>query len=355
MKVLLLVDPEIPVPPTLYGGIERVVDLLARQLVARGHQVTVFAHPASKPGCELVAWRGARSGSRRDTLRNAAQLTAKLLGFAPWRDTVVHSFARLSYMTSILPLPIAKLQTYEREVTKRSVRWGQRLSRGTLLFTACSDSCAQSGNVVGDWTTVYNGVPIDRFNATTDVPADAPLVFLGRVERIKGAHTAVEVARRAGRRLIIAGNLPEQGPDVDYARDLVAACDGTRVQYVGPVDDAQKNALLGRAAALLMPIEWEEPFGIVMAEALACGTPVLGLARGAVPEVVEDGTTGFVCRDVAELVAAVGSLSSLDRAHCRRAAELRFSGEAMTSAYERVYVRALTRASASTGRAEPST
>jgi len=348
MNVLLLVDPEIPVPPRLYGGIERVVDLLARKLVARGHAVTVLAHPESAPGCRLVPWRGKSSGSPRDTLRNATQLTALLaletLPRAAWRDTVVHSFARLSYMTPILPWPIAKVQTYERAITPRSVRLGHGLSRGMLLFTACSDSCASSGNVTGNWTTVYNGVPIERYTATPHVAADAPLVFLGRVERIKGAHTAIEVARRTGRRLVLAGNLPERGPDVAYARALVASCDGQQVRYVGPVDDAAKDTLLGSAAALLMPIEWEEPFGIVMAEALACGTPVLGLGRGSVPEVVEDGVTGFVCRDVSELVTAVGKLEAIDRARCRQAAEQRFSGEAMVAAYERVYARALTRA-----------
>lgn len=348
MNVFLLVDPEIPVPPRLYGGIERVVDLLARKLVARGHEVTVLAHPESAPGCRLVPWRGRSSSSRRDTLRNAAQLAALLaangLRGAAWRDTVVHCFARMAFMTPLLPLPIAKLQTYERAITERSVRLGQGLSRGTLLFTACSDSCASSGNVTGDWTTVYNGVPIERYTATPRVAGDAPLVFLGRVERIKGAHTAIEVARRTGRRLVIAGNLPERGPDVAYARELVASCDGRQLQYVGPVDDAGKDALLGSAAALLMPIEWEEPFGIVMAEALACGTPVLGLARGSVPEVVEHGVTGFVCRDLAELVAAVGKLDAIDRGRCRQAAEQRFSGEAMVAAYEAVYVRALARA-----------
>jgi glycosyltransferase involved in cell wall biosynthesis len=349
MKVLLLVDPEIPVPPRLYGGIERVVDLLARQLVARGHDVTVFAHPESAPGARLVAWSGARSGSRLDTLRNAAQLAAEVLPRAPWPETVVHSFARLAYMTPLLPLPIAKLQTYQRAVTPRSVRSGQRLSRGTLLFTACSDSCASSGNVTGDWTTVYNGVPIERYHPTASVASDAPLVFLGRVERIKGPHTAVEVARRTGRKLVIAGNVPDHGPDVEYARALVAACDGDRVRYVGPVDDAQKTALLGSAAALLMPIEWEEPFGIVMAEALACGAPVLGLSRGSVPEVVEHGVTGLVCRDVEELSAAVGRIGELDRARCRQAAVTRFSGESMASAYERVYARALDRARGSAG------
>jgi glycosyltransferase involved in cell wall biosynthesis len=166
-------------------------------------------------------------------------------------------------------------------------------------------------------------------------------VFLGRVERIKGPHHAVEVARRSGRRLVIAGNLPETGPDAQFARSLVASLDGERARYVGPVDDSQKNALLGRAAALLMPIEWEEPFGIVMAEALACGTPVLGLARGSVPEVVEHGRTGFVSHDVDEMVGHVGRIDELDRAACRESARRRFSSSVMAEGFLDVYRAAL--------------
>jgi glycosyltransferase involved in cell wall biosynthesis len=124
---------------------------------------------------------------------------------------------------------------------------------------------------------------------------------------------------------------------------LVAQCDGERIVYTGPVDDARKNELLGRAAALLMPIEWEEPFGIVMAEALACGTPVLGFARGSVPEVVEHERTGFVCHDLEQMIAAVARIGEIERSACRAAAEQRFSGAAIATAYEAVYARALAR------------
>lgn len=342
MKVLLVVDPEIPVPPRLYGGIERVVDLLARELSARGHDVTLLAHRDSTTPCRRVAWRRSRSQALSDTLVHAGQLTLALRHLAGG-PALIHSFARIAYMLPVLALPIAKVQSYQRAITPRSVRLGHRLSRGSLRFTACSDSCAQSGNVEGHWTTVYNAVPVDRFRCVERVPTDAPLMFLGRIERIKGAHHAIEVAKRTGRRLVIAGNLPERGPDVDYARSIVAECDGARIVYAGPVDDARKNGLLGAACCLLMPIEWEEPFGIVMAEALACGTPVVGFARGSVPEVVAHGRTGFVCRDLEDLVEAVGRVSELDRAQCRAAAEQRFSGQAMATAYEAVYAQALAR------------
>lgn len=336
LRVIMLVDPEIPVPPVLYGGIERIVDFLTRELTKRGHAVTLLAHPDSDVPCELVPWRGEHSQSGADTLRNAAQVASVVFRYRN-DPLVVHSFARLAYLTPLLPLPISKIQSYQREITPRSVRLGRVLSNNSLAFTACSAKCGASSGDSSVCRTIYNGVPIERFEASPVVAADAPLVFLGRVERIKGPHHAIEVARRTGRRLVIAGNLPASGPDVDFAQRIVAQCDGSQIVYAGPVDDAQKNELLKSSACFLMPIEWEEPFGIVMAEALACGSPVLGFRRGSVPEVVEHGTTGFVCDTVDDMVHAVGKLETIDRMRCRQAAETRFSDTVITSQYEELY------------------
>src|SRR5262249_47761422 len=152
----------------------------------------------------------------------------------------------------------------------------------------------------GEWRAVHNFVDTDFYTFQPAVAADAPLVFLSRVERIKGAHTAIEVARRAGRRLIIAGNRASAGPEPDYREHGIAPRLGPGMEYVGQVDEAQKNVLLGQAAAMVVPIEWDEPFGIVFAEALACGTPVISCPRGALPEIVRPGTDGFLVTSVAE-------------------------------------------------------
>jgi len=225
------------------------------------------------------------------------------------------------------------------------VRWGHRLSRGTLSFTACSRNCADSGGRLGNWHVIYNGVPLERYDFVDEVPEDAPLVFLGRLERCKGPHHAVAVARQTGRRLVLAGNAPTQGEEAEYCRTHVLAhCDGRQIEYVGPVDDAGKNRLLGRAAALLFPIDWEEPFGIVMVEALACGTPVIAFPRGAVPEVLTDGLNGCLCRDADEMAAAVGRCRFLSRATCRQTVEQRFSAGVIVSQYESLYRSLLTRA-----------
>ena len=333
MQIALTADPELPVPPTHYGGIERIVDMLVRGLVARGHDVTLFAHPDSASAGRLVPWHGARSQSAADILRNAATLTQNILG---GQFDLVHSFSRIAYLTPILPLRLPKLMTYQRGISPRSVRLGHTLSHGTLTFTAISEWMMHHVKHIGRWTMIPNGVPLDAYDFHPSVGPDAPLVFLGRIEEIKGPHLAIEIARRAGRRLIIAGNIPEEKRDwVEI--NVLPHVDGDRVRYVGPVDDIQKNALLGNSAALLMPILWDEPFGIVMAEAMACGTPVLGMARGAVPEVVQHGLTGFVEHDVDGLVADVARLPEIDRSACRTRVEELYSDKTVVDGYEALY------------------
>ena len=331
MRIALTADPELPVPPRQYGGIERIVDFLARGLERRGHEVTLFAHPGSASAGRLIAWPGARSDSAADTARNALTLAREAGAF-----DVVHSFSRIAYMLPILASPTPKLMTYQREISPRSVRLGHLLSGGSLWFSAISRQMMAHVSHIGAWRMVYNGAPLDRYDFRADPGPDAPLVFLGRVEAIKGPHLAIEIARRAGLPLVIAGNVPPEH-QAWFDAQVKPHLDGEQVRYVGPVDDAQKNALLGGARALLMPIQWDEPFGIVMAEAMACGAPVLATARGAAPEVVEHGVTGFVAEDVDGLVAAVGRLAAIDRRACRARTERLFSDTAVVEGYLAVY------------------
>ncbi len=332
-RIALTADPELPVPPILYGGIERIIDMLARGLMARGHEVTLFAHPDSNVPCRLVPYRGMDSRSRSDTLSNMMAISRTV---ADGAFDVVHSFGRIAYLLPLLPQSIPKLMTYQREVTPRSVAWGHRLSRGTLHFSAISRWMTANVSHLGNWHLVYNGVPTIVYECKASVAADAPLVFLGRIEHIKGTHLAIEVARRSGRRLVIAGNVPS-GHQSYFDEQIRPRLDGNQISYVGPVDDRQKNDLLGSAAAFLMPILWDEPFGIVMAEAMACGTPVIGMNRGAVPEVVEHGVTGFVEDSVDGLVAAVAQVDRINRAACRDRVERLFSEHSTVEGYLRVY------------------
>jgi glycosyltransferase involved in cell wall biosynthesis len=333
MRIALTADPEIPVPPVQYGGIERIIDMLAKGLVERGHQVTLFAHPQSATAGKLIAWPGSASQSMIDTARNAQTLRHHVRngGF-----DVVHSFSRIAYLTPLLLWPIPKLMTYQRQINRRSVQLGQTLSRGTLWYSAISRAMMKEVADIGTWRLVFNGVPLSTYNFRADLPANAPLVFLGRIEEIKGPHLAIEVARRTGIPLIIAGNIQPEHQSW-YDQHVAPHLDGGHISYIGPVNDAEKNALLGQARALLMPILWDEPFGIVMTEAMACGTPVIGFRRGAVPEVVADGVTGFVTDDVDGMVDAAKRITKIERSACRRHVEQYFSDTAVVDAYLAVY------------------
>jgi glycosyltransferase involved in cell wall biosynthesis len=333
MHVAIAADPRIPVPPRLYGGIERIVHMLVCGLVERGHEVTLFAHEDSEVPCRHVPYGGTDPQALTDTIRDT--LSISRLAFN--RPDVVHSFGRLVYLAALLPLRVPKIMTYQRGPTTSRIRYAMSLAReGSLVFTGCSDHITDEIRLYAPARTIYNGVPLDTYDFQPSVPDDAPLVFLGRIAPIKGTQTAVEVAQRSGRPLVIAGNVPEDQQDF-FHEQIESHVDGEQIQYVGPVDDEKKNELLGRAAAFLMPIEWEEPFGIVMAEAMACGTPVIGTRRGAVPEVVEDGVTGFVGDTTDALVEAVDRLNELDRSATRERCERLFSDRAVVDEYESLY------------------
>lgn len=343
LRIALTADPYLPVPPKLYGGIERVVDFLVRGLAARGHEVTLFAHPDSRAAGTLVPYGVPPHIGARARLRELVQVGAGL-----WRRRrdfdLVHSFGRLAALLPVLPLrSLPKVQSYQRErVPWAGIARAVRLAGPSILFTGCSDSVWRErpgrAPLGGAWRTIPNGVEIAAYDFSARVAPDAPLAFLGRLEAIKGAHNAIAIARAAGRKLIIAGNRVEH-PDGSryFEREIAPHLDGARVTWMGPVDDTQKNTLLGSVAALLMPIEWEEPFGIVMAEALACGTPVIGFARGSVPEVVREGLNGYLCRTVEEAAVAVGRLDRIDRAAVRADCEARFGDRVVVDAYERLY------------------
>ncbi|HXI69420.1 MAG TPA: glycosyltransferase [Verrucomicrobiae bacterium] len=344
MKILLTADPELPVPPKLYGGIERVIDVLVRELQARGHEIGLVAHRESTVvATRLFPWPGLHSQNRWDALRNTGALWRATRQFQP---DVVHSFSRLAYLSplflqsSILRLRSPRMiMSYQRQPTERQVARAARLAGPALTFTGCSEHiCREGRRGGGNWHAIPNCVELGKYTFQPDVKPAAPLVFLSRVERIKGAHTAIAVAKRTGRRLTIAGNHGESGEEGRYwQKEILPYLGKDGIEYVGPVDDVQKNQLLGQAAAMLVPIEWEEPFGIVFAEALACGTPVISCPRGALPEIVREGVDGFLVNNAEQACAAVEKLPAINRADCRQRAEAKFSSGAVTERYLELY------------------
>lgn len=340
MRLLLTADPEIEVPPATYGGIERIVDVLVRRLRAAGHQVGLAARPGSScPADQLFAWPGLSSLSATDTLANMWALRRTVRDFRP---DVLHSFSRIAYLLPHLRGPVPIVMSFQREPTPRTVGLAARLAaRHVLTFTGCSEYIARRGRPSGgEWCGIPNFADTEALAFSPSVGADAPLVFLSRVESIKGAHWAIEIARRTKRRLVIAGNHAEAGEEGAYWRQQIEPWIGRDgIEYVGPVDDAQKSALLGRAQAMVVPIQWEEPFGIVFAESLACGTPVISCPRGALPEIVRPGIDGFLIGNIEEGCEAVARLATIDRAVCRRRAEDHFSPGAVVARYLDLYAR----------------
>ncbi len=341
MKILFTADPELPVPPLLYGGVQRLVGTLIELLRQKGYTIGLVAH------CDSMAvvdyWRPfpvSQSQGKRAVLWNSLALTRAVQEFKP---DVVHSFSRLMYMLPFMMLPIPKIMCYGRLPTPQPVKLSVKLAGKSLVFGACSQHIGAAGALAaGDWRVIYNFVELETYTFVPAVSADAPLVFLSRIEPIKGAHTAIAIAKACGRRLLIAGNYSTKGAEGDYWENQIKPQLGKDgIEYVGTVNDQQKNALLGSAAAMVVPIEWEEPFGIVFAESLACGTPVISCRRGAVPEIVRHGVDGFVLDPAGDVVRqgveAVQGLDQINRANCRQRVEMNFAADVILSQYIALY------------------
>ena len=332
------------VPPALYGGTERVVSLLTEELVRRGHDVTLFASGDSRTSARLVAVtpRALRlDGTSRELL--AAECIRQLdLVFRNAGD-----FDLIHCHVDYVAFPFSGLV---KTPTLHTVHG--RLDLPYLLpvysqFTrvplvSISDAQrAPLADIDVTWAgTVHHGLAPARFPFAPE-PGDY-VAFLGRLAAEKQPDVAIEVAKRAGVKLRIAAKI--DAADREYFDRVVAPLlDDPLIEYIGEIGDAEKAAFLGGARALLFPIDWPEPFGLVMIEAMACGTPVIARPCGSVPEVVRPGVSGFVADSVAELVDAVKRIDTIDRARCRHDFERRFSVARMVDDYEALYRRACAR------------
>jgi glycosyltransferase involved in cell wall biosynthesis len=335
MRILLVMDPGILVPPKGYGGIERIVALLAVAYKKQGHAVDILATDGSFiDGCTMHSI-GKEGFPPLKKEMNAAILKAwKFLWKYRNNYDLIHNFGRLLYLLPILNHPVKKIMCYQREITKKNIQIFTALPNKNIIFSGCSANLVDRVAAPGKWAAIHNGVDFSSFELTEHLPAHAPLMFLGRIERIKGCHTAIDVALATGNQLIIAGNISKLPEEVDYyEKEIKPKIDGKQIIFVGEVNDVQKNKWLGKSKALLMPIEWDEPFGIVMTEAMACGTPVVGFKKGSVPEVVDHNTTGKVVTTEMEMIAAVAEIHLMDRNECRRVAQSKFDVQVIAKHY----------------------
>ena len=205
MKIAVTVDPYIPIPPERYGGIERVVDFLVRGLVGRGHEVTLFAHPESRVECDLVPYGAPPHVGRSARVRELWQVGSRLYRLRDKID-LVHSFGRLAALLPVLPKrSLPKIQTYQRDVLpRRGIKRAVALAGPSLGLTACATHMYSNQSFAGDWTTVFNGVDLDKYSFASTVSPDAPLVFLGRVERIKGTHNTITIPKGSSHSIAIS-------------------------------------------------------------------------------------------------------------------------------------------------------
>ena len=331
MRILLTCDPEIPVPPTLYGGVERLVDGLARGYKNEGHEVYLVANPGSTCVYTIknYKWPAVHSRGFKNILKNALFLLKVVNEVKP---TVVHSFSRLLYGYPLfLTKKIPFLQTYGRKISPKTTSFALKLAGEKLHFTSCAAHMLAGLPNQQAFTPVFNFTDVDYFTYDPTVER-THLMFLGRIENIKGTKEAIEAAIKTGNQIIVAGNI-QPGHDTYFEEEIKLLLEHPLVEYVGPVDDEKKRFYLQRAKALLFPIKWEEPFGIVLAEAMACGTPVIGFDRGSVPEVVQEGKNGFIVENVDEMALAVNKVKTLDNQQIRRDAEMRFSPKNITNKY----------------------
>lgn len=342
----MLAGPWIPVPPPGYGGIEEVVDLLCDELVARGHDVTLYAAPGSRSTAKVstllehahpdtigsALHEGNHVASAWDAIDDAG---ARGESFDVVHD---HSGFTAAAMGGRIGVPV--VHTLHGPFTPEIARFYRRHGHKVVLVAISRFQADHAPPGVRIDAVVSNPIDTDRWPLRVD--KDDYLLWIGRMDPVKGADRAIEAARLARRPLVLAG--PIQTGQADYFRDHVEPhVDGTRVRYVGEVTGAPRKDLFARAAALLMPIRWDEPFGMVMVEALATGTPVIAFPEGAASEIVIDGYNGRLVADEAEMARAVREIAKIDPRACRASVRSRYDVAIVTNRYEAVYRSAIRR------------
>ena len=325
------------VPPLTYGGIELVVSLLTNELVRRGHQVTLFATGDSRTIAKLesCADRPLRSQQvthQQSLLYHTLELE-RVFARASEFD-LIHSHVDAAAFNYTERVKTPTLHTIHGIIaTQVEALWRNARQQN---FISISNSQRRKDLGLNYLATVYNGIDTSIFPFYQQPDDLRYLAFLGRIAPEKGAHLAIEIAKKSGWRLKMAGKVDSVDREY-FVKQIEPQIDGKQIEFLGEANHKQKCKLMGNAVATLFPITWSEPFGLVMAESMIVGTPVIAMAMGSTQEVVKNGETGFLCHDVDECVAALDRIGEIERRACRDRAIANFSVTRMVDGYEAVY------------------
>jgi glycosyltransferase involved in cell wall biosynthesis len=326
------------VPPKFYGGTERVVSYLTEELVAQGHDVTLFASGDSETSAKLIpcCTTSLRSNPAvRDPIPYYMMMLDKVRKMAASFD-VLHFHIDQFHFPMFRSIADKTLTTLHgrQDLPDLQALYEAFPEMGLVTISDSQREPISFANIAG---TVHHGLP-KTLHRPTFAPRGGYLAFLGRISPEKRLDRAIEIARAVGFPLKIAAKV--DAVDVEYFEACIKPLlQGDDVQFVGEIGEKEKTKFLGEAAALLFPIDWPEPFGMVMIEAMACGTPVLAFDNGSVREVIDDGVTGFIVDDIESGIAAIPRLLALDRTRVRRQFDERFSSTSMAKAYATLYAR----------------
>jgi glycosyltransferase involved in cell wall biosynthesis len=323
------------VPPTLYGGTERIVSYLTEELVRQGHEVTLYASGDSQTSARLVACVPRALRLDEDVIDPIAHGIVELERvFAD-----AHEYDVIHWHVDYLHFPVSRRLTVpglttlhgRLDIPDLQPIYAEFTEMPVVSISNDQRSPLPNANWIG---TVHHGLPLDEFAPSREV--GDYLAFLGRMSPEKRADRAIEVAHRTKMPIKLAAKVDPADQEY-FEREIEPLLDHDRVDFVGEIGGDEKMELLNHARALLFPIDWAEPFGLVMIEAMACGTPVIAYRSGSVPEVITDGVNGFIVDDIDGAVDAVGRLNELDRAEVRAAFEDRFTAGRMARDYVRLY------------------
>jgi glycosyltransferase involved in cell wall biosynthesis len=329
------------IPPKKYGGTERIVSYLTEELVRRGHDVTLFASGDSKTNAKLVSvtkkglisegvpwsdytWTGLNTGVAFENA-NKFDIIHCHWGFFP---VFFQKFVKTPVVYTFHNIPKYKdhrwkiLNYYKKDIN--------------VVFISNSEKKNSPIKFKKNWT-VYNGIDISNLKFNKE--KNNNFVWIGRIDPVKGIENAIKVAKKLDLNLFLAGQVQEMRKD--YFKKIIKPNLSDKIKYLGELSQSQLSNFYGNAKACLYPIEWEEPFGLVMAEAMACGTPVIVFDRGSAKEVVKNGETGFVVKDTDEMIRAIKHIDGINRLACRKRVEENFTYQRMVSDYEKIYYEIL--------------